>query len=48
MTMIFIVNASVDRKVMTVLLFLIFALFIYIVIEVSDCLLFEQTTQTRM
>jgi len=46
MTMISIVSANVYRKVMTVLLYLIFSVFIYIAIEVFGCLLFEQTIPT--
>lgn len=48
MTIVFIVRANVDRKVMTVLLYLIFSVFISTAIEVFDCLLCEQTIQTHI
>jgi len=48
MTMIFIASANMDRKVMNVLLSLIFSVFMYIAIEVFGCLLFEQTSPTHI
>jgi len=47
-TVIFIMSANVDRKVMNFLLYLIFLVFIYTAIEVFGCLLFEETIPTQI